>query len=58
MDDIAQQAGVSKRTVYNHFASKELLFNAIVSEMINLLCNFEHVDFKIDLPHSRSTDNC
>ncbi|WP_413701132.1 TetR/AcrR family transcriptional regulator [Psychromonas sp. KJ10-10] len=49
MDDIAKQAGASKRTVYNHFASKELLFNAIVGEMLDLLCHFEYVDFNIDL---------
>ncbi|WP_031571858.1 TetR/AcrR family transcriptional regulator [Rheinheimera texasensis] len=29
MDAIAERAQVSKRTVYNHFASKELLFNEV-----------------------------
>ncbi|AMV34879.1 HTH-type transcriptional regulator RutR [Pirellula sp. SH-Sr6A] len=33
MDLIAQQAGVSKRTVYNHFPSKDRLFEAIVSQL-------------------------
>ncbi len=33
MDRIAELANVSKRTVYNHFESKEALFNAIVSLM-------------------------
>jgi TetR/AcrR family transcriptional repressor of mexJK operon len=32
MDAIAQQAGVSKLTVYSHFADKEALFSAAVSE--------------------------
>ncbi|MCV6588206.1 MAG: TetR/AcrR family transcriptional regulator [Marinobacterium sp.] len=33
MDDLASRAGVSKRTVYNHFASKEQLFAAIVEQL-------------------------
>ncbi len=33
MDRIAERAKVSKRTVYNHFESKEALFNAIVGVM-------------------------
>lgn len=32
MDDIAARARVSKRTVYNHFSSKELLFQEISSK--------------------------
>ncbi|KXI30074.1 TetR/AcrR family transcriptional regulator [Paraglaciecola hydrolytica] len=30
MDAIAERANASKRTVYNHFASKELLFQAVM----------------------------
>jgi TetR/AcrR family transcriptional regulator of autoinduction and epiphytic fitness len=33
MDRIAERAGVSKRTVYNHFACKEGLFEAILEVM-------------------------
>lgn len=33
MDAIAERAQVSKRTVYNHFTSKDELFNAIVEEL-------------------------
>ncbi len=33
MDGIAARAEVSKRTVYNHFASKEILFGAIVEQL-------------------------
>lgn len=33
MDSIAQRAGVSKRTVYNHFPSKEDLFAAIIQAL-------------------------
>jgi len=34
MDKIAETARVSKRTVYNHFGSKENLFQAIVSDFL------------------------
>ena len=33
MDGIAKRASVSKRTLYNHFSSKEALFDAIVEEL-------------------------
>jgi len=48
MDDIAKRAEVSKRTVYNHFASKEILFSAIMLEMMNLRCNFQHVQYSAE----------
>ncbi|MET0293094.1 MAG: TetR/AcrR family transcriptional regulator [Steroidobacteraceae bacterium] len=35
MDRIAARAGVSKRTVYNHFPSKEELFTRILEEMFD-----------------------
>ena len=34
MDYIAERACASKRTVYNHFASKELLFNAVIARFV------------------------
>ncbi len=34
MDYIAEVAGVSKRTIYNHFPSKEILFQAIVADFL------------------------
>jgi len=35
MDAIADRAGVSKVTIYNHFGSKEALFTAVVGEALN-----------------------
>ncbi len=35
MDRIAELAGASKRTVYNHFPSKEALFQAVVSRLFD-----------------------
>ena len=37
MDAIAQTAEVSKRTVYNHFASKDDLFEGIVQHMFGMV---------------------
>jgi TetR/AcrR family transcriptional regulator of autoinduction and epiphytic fitness len=45
MDKIALEAGVSKRTVYNHFPSKEDLFGA------TLIASFESAAAEIDTPY-------
>lgn len=45
MDRVAASAGVSKRTVYNHFASKQALFDAIAE------CLVEHVQHGSALPY-------
>ena len=45
MDRIASSAQVSKRTVYNHFASKEALFDAIadkLSDRVRLVTGFQY----------------
>lgn len=34
INGIAEAAGVSKRTLYNHFDSKEALFDAIIEELV------------------------
>jgi TetR/AcrR family transcriptional regulator, mexJK operon transcriptional repressor len=37
VDAIAEEAGVSKRTIYNHFGDKETLFLSVVSETFDAL---------------------
>ena len=37
LDQIAQRAGVSKQTIYSHFADKEALFKAICAELTEKL---------------------
>lgn len=37
LDQIAQRAGVSKQTIYSHFADKQALFKAICSELTEKL---------------------
>jgi TetR/AcrR family transcriptional regulator of autoinduction and epiphytic fitness len=51
MDQIASRADVSKRTVYNHFASKDELFRAIVETLTDRLGSAGefHFDAAIDL---------
>src|SRR5215212_9408512 len=37
MDMVAEDAGVTKKTVYNHFPGKEALFEAVVLELCDEL---------------------
>lgn len=45
MNRIAATAKVSKRTVYNHFPSKEELFHAIVADLFNRTRSLQSVDY-------------
>lgn len=45
MDQIADAAGASKRTVYNHFGSKEKMFEAIVHEMMERSDVLTHIEY-------------
>lgn len=45
MDEVAKTAAVSKRTVYNHFETKDALFYAIIERMMGLLNNIKTVIF-------------
>jgi TetR/AcrR family transcriptional regulator, regulator of autoinduction and epiphytic fitness len=48
MDKIAETAGVSKRTVYNHFGSKENLFQAIVNDFLTQRQNLKTITYDPD----------
>lgn len=48
MDRIAALADVSKRTVYNHFPSKEDLFMAIVEQMMVQIKEAAHIQYDPD----------
>ena len=50
MDRIAEVANVSKRTVYNHFPSKEVLFEAIVNRLVERCEGMQHFDFELERP--------
>lgn len=50
MDQVAHRAQVSKRTVYNHFASKELLFDAIIKQMLVLFTTAVSLQYEKDKP--------
>jgi len=50
MDKIAATAGVSKRTVYNHFPSKEELFAEILNQLWARLTAEQETPYRPDLP--------
>ncbi|TYT26152.1 TetR/AcrR family transcriptional regulator [Luteimonas viscosa] len=50
MDRVAARAGVSKRTVYNHFASKDALFLHIVDAMMASGGDEQATPYRADAP--------
>ncbi len=50
MDQLALQAQVSKRTVYNHFATKDVLFQAILQRMFEKLAHGSEMRFDTSSP--------
>jgi len=50
MDAIAASSDVSKRTLYNHFASKEVLFRSLVEEMGQRVSVFSKIEYSPDVP--------
>ena len=50
MDKIAEVAQVSKRTIYNHFPSKEILFQAIVAEFLKQSYELKPICYSKELP--------
>ncbi len=50
MDRIAEVAGVSKRTVYNHFQSKESLFQAVVDDFLARRDEQKPIEYSATIP--------
>lgn len=50
MDHIAEVAGVSKRTIYNHFPSKEILFQEIVADFLKQRDEIKPIRYVSTLP--------
>jgi len=50
MDKIALEAGVSKRTVYNHFPSKEELFAETIVQLFQASAELLELPYRPDLP--------
>lgn len=48
MDQVALAAVVSKRTVYNHFPSKDVLFDAMLEKMVSLFSSAVLVEYQED----------
>jgi TetR/AcrR family transcriptional regulator of autoinduction and epiphytic fitness len=50
MDRIAELAGASKRTVYNHFGSKEALLQAVVERLFEHITALKQVEWDRERP--------
>lgn len=50
VDEIAERAAVSKRTLYKHFESKQGLFDAIVERLVANIGMFTPPEFQPELP--------
>ena len=50
MDSLAKRAEVSKRTVYNHFPSKEILFHNIVKQLCDSFSQAVNIEYQADKP--------
>ena len=44
MQDVADRAGLSRRTLYNQFADRDCLFDAVVQELVGRIDNGMHFD--------------
>jgi len=45
MDRIAETAGASKRTVYNHFPGKEVLFKAVLNRLMDHVTALKQIEY-------------
>ncbi|WP_168427296.1 TetR/AcrR family transcriptional regulator [Candidatus Colwellia aromaticivorans] len=50
MDSLAKRAEVSKRTVYNHFPSKEDLFHNIVKQLCDSFSQAVNIEYQSSIP--------
>ena len=50
MDRIADLSGSSKRTVYNHFGSKESLFQAVIERLFDHVAELKQIEWTPDRP--------
>ena len=50
MDSLAKRAEVSKRTVYNHFPSKDILFHNIVEQLCDSFSQAVNIKYQANRP--------
>ena len=51
MEEIAERLGISKKTIYNHFTSKETLFNSLIEIMVERITSeMDRITNDLSLP--------